>query len=165
MKQQDRKRVRDAGTWDHGVDSDHRAIRLRLEIARNVTDFRIREPRVDRSLLKDPVTLKAFREAVSENVGRLRGSTIDGRPATALQVLEGAMVAAAKHVLMSDGRRRPGWFVAAKATLGPEIAVRNQLTKAYGPIRGMMPRKRSKPPERGSNVQLCWPRRVGWSYY
>ena len=33
---------------------------------------------------------------------------------------------------MSDGRRRPGWFVAAKATLGPEIAVRNQLTKAYG---------------------------------
>ena len=87
---------------------------------------------MDRSLLKDPVTLKAFREAVSENVERLRGSTIDGRQATSLQVLEGAMVAAAKQVLMSDGRRRPGWFVAAKATLGPEIAVRNQMTKAYG---------------------------------
>jgi hypothetical protein len=42
---------------------------------------------------------------------------VGGFTATELQVLEAAMQAAAKDVLMVDGRRRPGWFLAAKRSL------------------------------------------------
>ncbi len=41
------------------------------------------------------------------------------------------MQAAAKDVLMVDGRRRPGWFLAAKRSLEPVVADRNRLMAAY----------------------------------
>jgi hypothetical protein len=41
------------------------------------------------------------------------------------------MQAAAKDVLMVDGRRPPGWFLAAKGSLEPEIADCNRLMAAY----------------------------------
>jgi hypothetical protein len=34
-------------------------------------------------------------------------------------------------VLMVDGRRRPGWFLAAKRSLEPVIADRNRMMAAY----------------------------------
>jgi hypothetical protein len=55
---------------------------------------------------------------------------VDGVIATKLQVLEASMQAAAKDVLM-DGRRRPGWFLAAKRSLEPVIADRSRLMAAY----------------------------------
>lgn len=55
MKQKGLKRVRDAGVWKYGVDSDHRAIFLRLEIAHTLAEPRAPcSKRVDRSMLKDP---------------------------------------------------------------------------------------------------------------
>ena len=101
MRQADLKRVRDAGVWKQGVDSDHKAIFLKLELAQKFNGPR--EPRkqcVDRRLLEDPSVRSTWRAAVSRNVEVLRGSiNRDGEPATALQVLEGAMVLAAKEVL------------------------------------------------------------------
>ncbi len=41
------------------------------------------------------------------------------------------MQAAAKNALMVDGRRRPGWFLAAKRLLEPVIVDRNRLMAAY----------------------------------
>ena len=41
------------------------------------------------------------------------------------------MQAAAKDVLMVDGRRRPGWFMEAKRSFEPVIADRNRLIAAY----------------------------------
>ncbi len=68
---------------------------------------------------------------VVENVRLLRGSLIDGVQATPLEVLERAMVSAAKQVLMSDGHRLPGWFMAAtKASLSSAIAARNPASGA-----------------------------------
>ena len=98
MKQKDLKRVRDAGVWKYGVDSDHRAIFLRLEIAHTLAEPRaLCSKRVDRSLLQNPEVRAAWREAVTESVGMLRGSkNSDGGEATSLQVLEGAMQMAAK---------------------------------------------------------------------
>ena len=133
MRQADLKRVRDAGVWKQGVDSDHKAIFLKLELAQKFNGPR--EPRkqcVDRRLLEDPSVRSTWRAAVSRNVEVLRGSiNRDGEPATALQVLEGAMVLAAKEVLMTDGRRRPGWFEAAATSLNPAIRTRNDMSSAY----------------------------------
>ncbi len=56
---------------------------------------------------------------------------MDGATATKLQVLEAAIQAAAKGVLMADGQRRPGWFLAGKRSLEPVIAVRSRLMAAY----------------------------------
>ncbi len=56
---------------------------------------------------------------------------MDGVTATKRQVLEAAMQAAAKGVLMVDGRRRPGWFLATKRSLEPVIADRKSLMAAY----------------------------------
>ena len=133
MKQRDLKRVRDAGCWNHGVDSDHCAILIRLEVAYSFSGPRApRTKRVDRGMLQDPAVRQAWREAVSKNVEFLQGSVgRDGTQATALQVLEGAMTLAAKEVLMSDGRRRPGWFLAAREQLKPVIDIRNAATMSY----------------------------------
>jgi len=133
VKQRDLKRVRDARCWNHGVDSDHSAILLKLEIANSFSGPRApRTARVDRGMLQDPIVRQAWREAVSKNVELLQGAqSRDGTPATALQVLEGAMTLAANEVLMSDGRRRPGWFLAARDKLQPCIEIRNAATVSY----------------------------------
>jgi hypothetical protein len=55
MRLQDLKRVRDAGIWKRGVDSDHKAIFLKLEIAQKFIGPR--EPRlhcIDRRVLENP---------------------------------------------------------------------------------------------------------------
>lgn len=54
-----------------------------------------------------------------------------GEVSTSLAVLEAAMVTAAKQVLMTDGRRRPGWFMQAKEAIELVINVRNAATRAY----------------------------------
>ena len=81
-----------------GVDSDHSAILLKLEIAHSFSGPRApRTARVDRGMLQDPAVRQAWREAVSKNVELLQGAgSRDGGTATALQVLEGAMTLAAK---------------------------------------------------------------------
>ena len=45
-------------------------------------------------------------------------------------MLEVAMVAAAKEELINDGRRRPGWFIAAQAKLMPLVTKRNEAIRA-----------------------------------
>ena len=60
MKQRDLKRVRDARCWNHGVDSDHSAILLKLEIARSFSGPRAPRPaRGDRGMLQDPIARQA----------------------------------------------------------------------------------------------------------
>ena len=102
-KQKDLKRVRDAGYWNHGVDSDHSAVLLKLEIAHSFSGpCAPRTARVDRAMLQDPGARQAWREAVSKNVELLQGSVgRDGFPATALQVLEGGMTLAASQKKLS----------------------------------------------------------------
>ena len=126
------KRVHDAKTVIWGADSDHRAIIMRLDIGeaqRLYTD----KPhmRVDRTVLHDPVKRKEFQQAVTKNISLLDNAHVDGVPATKLQVLQNAMIAAADEVLKIDGRRRPGWFVAARVSLEPAIAERNKAMAAY----------------------------------
>jgi len=109
VKQKDLKRVRNAGIWAHGIDSDHRAITMRLAIAHTVSGPPLPARRVDRTMLYNSETRKEYRAAIKEYVELLRGSiTSNGAKATPLQVLEKAMVAAAKATLMTDGRKRPG---------------------------------------------------------
>jgi hypothetical protein len=74
---------------------------------------------------------KEWQEAVRKHVALLTGASVGDVTATKLQVLEAAMRAAAKDVLMVDGRRRPGWFLAAQRSFEPVIADRNRLTAAY----------------------------------
>jgi hypothetical protein len=87
--------------------------------------------RADRTLLQDPEKKKEWQEAVRKHFALLTGASMDGVIATKLQVLEAAMQAAAKDALMVDGRRRPGWFLAATRSLQPVIADRNRLMAAY----------------------------------
>ena len=60
VKQRDLKLVRDAGAWDHGVESDHRAIHLNLELTNTVNMPSVRKARVDRGLLQDSLTRCAW---------------------------------------------------------------------------------------------------------
>jgi hypothetical protein len=55
----------------------------------------------------------------------------DGKPATKLQLIEKAMTLAAATILITDGRRRPGWFEAASTVLNTAINTRNQVSSAY----------------------------------
>ena len=125
------KRVRDAGAVTWGVGSGHRAISLRLDIGEAQRHYLEKPPmRADRTLLQDPEKTKEWQEAVRKHVALLTGTSVDGVTATKLQVLEAAMQAAAKDVLMVDGRRRPDRFLAAKRSLEPVIADRNRLMVA-----------------------------------
>ena len=59
------KRVRDAGTVNWGVESDHRAISLRLDIGEAQRHYPEKPPmRADRTLLQDPEKKKEWQEAV-----------------------------------------------------------------------------------------------------
>ena len=50
-------------------------------------------------------------------------------------MLEAAMVAAAKEEPINDGRRRPGWFIAAQAGLMPLVTKRNEAMRAQSRAR------------------------------
>ncbi len=89
--------------------------------------------RADRTHLQDPEKKKEWQEAVRKHVALLTGASVDGVTATKLLVLEAAMQAAAKDVLMVDGRWRPGLFMATKRLLEAVIADRNRLMAAYMP--------------------------------
>ena len=52
------------------------------------------------------------------------------RDGVELEVLEAAMVEAAKEEVTDEGRRRPGWFIAAQARLMPLITKRNEAMRA-----------------------------------
>jgi hypothetical protein len=115
-----------------GVKSDHRDISLRLDIGESQRHFPEKPPkRADRSLLQDPEKKKEWQEAVRKHVALLTGACVDGVTATKLQVLEAEMQAAAKDVLMVDGRRRSGWFLVAKRSLEPVITDCSRLMAAY----------------------------------
>ncbi len=83
------------------------------------------------TLLQDPEKKKKWQEAVRKHVALLTGASVDGVTTTKLQMLEAAMQEAAKDVLMVDGRRHPGWFLAAKRSLEPVTADQNRLMAAY----------------------------------
>jgi len=160
VKQKDMKRVRDAGPVNWGVDSDHRAILLRMEIA-SCTHPRTTRPagRVDRALLRVVETAVKWRGAVSRHVAALGGS------GSKLAVLEAAMVLAAKEELLDDGRRRPGWFIAAQGKLMPLITKRNEATRAQSSTRtteGKMKLQRARKEVKRAvdDARAAWVRRT-----
>jgi hypothetical protein len=53
------------------------------------------------------------------------------KSARKLQLIEKAMTLAAETTLMTDGRRRPGWFEAASTVLDAATDTRNQISSAY----------------------------------
>jgi hypothetical protein len=74
----------------------------------------------------------AWRSTVSNNLEVLKGSVkSDGKSATKFQLIENAMTLAAATTLMTDGRRRPGWFEAASTVLNTAIDTRSQVSSAY----------------------------------
>jgi hypothetical protein len=87
--------------------------------------------RADCTILQDQKKNKEWQEAIRKHVALLTGASVDGVTATKLQVLEAAMQVAAKDVLVMDGQRHPGWFLAAKRSLEPVIADRSRLKAAY----------------------------------
>ncbi len=55
FKQNDMKKVSDAGAVNWGVESDHRAVTLRLDISEAQRHYPAKPPmRADRTLLQDP---------------------------------------------------------------------------------------------------------------
>ena len=59
------KRVRDAGVVNWGVESDHRAISLRLDISEAQRPYPEKRPmRADSTLLQDPEKKKEWQAAV-----------------------------------------------------------------------------------------------------
>ncbi len=104
---------------------------MRLDISEAQRHYPEKPPlRADHTLLQDPEKKKEWLEAIRKRHALLTGASVDGVTATKLQVLEAAMQAAAKGVLMVDGRRRPDWFLAAKRSLEPVIADHNRLMAA-----------------------------------
>jgi hypothetical protein len=120
--------VRDAGVWKRGIDSDHKGIFLKSEIAHKFIDPR--KPKlqcIDRRALENPVVRDVWRSTVPNNLEVLKGSmNCDGKPATKLQLIEKAMTLEAETTLLTDGRRRPGWFEAASTVLN--IATNTSIT-------------------------------------
>jgi hypothetical protein len=106
---------------------------LKLEIAQKFIGPR--EPRlqcIDRRVPENPGVRDAWRNTVSNNLEVLKGSVnSDGKSATKLQLIEKAMTLAAETTLMTDGRRRPGWFEAASTVLDAATDTRNQISSAY----------------------------------
>ena len=102
-----------------------------MEIASCVAPRRKARPpgRVDRALLRSLEHSAKWLNAVKSHVAALSGT------GSKLAVLETAMVAAAKEGLLDDGRRRPGWFIAAQARLMPLITKRNEATRAQSRAR------------------------------
>ena len=141
MRQRDLKRVRDSGrVLQNGLDSDHHAVRLRMVVARHLkplverNDGKPRE-RMDRDLLqkrsedgKTNPFKEQFVSAVKEEMARAADG--DGSKAP-YQQLAGGMKAAGKKTLMVEGRRQPGWFVAAEAKLEPAIDARNRAQAMF----------------------------------
>jgi hypothetical protein len=68
------------------------------------------------------VPLSRDPEAVQKHVAICAGASVDIITLTKLHVLEAAMQTAAKDVLIMDGRRNPGWFLAARRSLEPVLA-------------------------------------------
>ena len=138
VRQQDMKRVRDAGFigWQ-GVDSDHRAVGIRLALARNLKRKPSKEPnkgmRIDRELLKNDEIRKQFQIKVNEHLGRLRElrSTDNSQRRSDLTLLEEAMQEASKDTLKSTKKRKPGWYTARIEKLEPLIQSRNAAQAAY----------------------------------
>jgi hypothetical protein len=150
VRQNDMKRVRDAGAmgW-RGVDSDHYAVGLRLNLARNLKN-RIDENRgqkrvwVDRSLLQIDGTRDKFKQAVTHNLNLLRNEhRMDGKPPpTQLTMLEHAMKIAREEVLPSSKRRNPNWYQARQQQLDPLVQDRNAKQDSYNRSCGDPKKKR-----------------------
>jgi hypothetical protein len=119
--------------WKRGVDSEHKAIFLKLEIAHKfIGPWEPRLHCIDRRVLENPGVRDVWRNTVSNNLEVLKGSVnSDGKSATKLQLIEKAMSLAAEKTLMTDGRRRPGQFEAASTVLDVAIDIRNQISSAY----------------------------------
>ena len=138
VRQEDMKRVRDAGFigW-RGVDSDHRAVYIRLALARYLKR-KVEGPkpmRIDREKLFDPETAEQYRASVREHVDKLRAerelSTENSTKLSDLALLEKAMQEASKEHLKSTKRKKPGWYMARADKLEPLVRNRNTAQAEY----------------------------------
>jgi exonuclease III len=129
IRQKDLKRVRNAGACSWGMESDHRAILMKLEVVRSIPRSRApREVRVDRSRLRDEECCASFQAAVTIQVEKLRAEEPN---LSQLAVLEKAMTSAAEEVLATEGRRRKGWFAARWARLKEVCEQRNAAQQRH----------------------------------
>ena len=134
------KRVRDAGFigW-RGVDSDHRAVYVRMNLARYLKLKRRpvgpKPSRIDRGMLNELNIVQKFRASVRTNVEKLRTerdqSAEDQPKLSDLAILEKAMQEASEEHLTSTTKRKPGWYVARANKLEPLIRARNAAQAAY----------------------------------
>jgi hypothetical protein len=122
--------VRDAGVWKQGVDSDHEAIFLKLEIAQNFTG--LREPRLhcnDRRILENSGVRVVWQSKISNNLEVLKRSmNSESKHATKLKLIEKVVTLAATTTLSTDGRRRLGWFEAASTVLKTAIKYHRRIS-------------------------------------
>ena len=129
VRRQDFKMVRDTGLFgEAALDSDHRPLRLTLNIARNLSKQHAsgRSKFLNRALLKKPDVCDMFCQAVVSNVQTMQGG------GTKFSRLTSAMDTSAKGVLIELQVKQPGWFAMRLPVLMEKIKERNTATELLG---------------------------------
>ena len=149
VRQADFKYVTDAAVNSAGVPkTDHRLVRLDLVFKFLPRRLRAVKPRIDRTLLEDPVLKLKFQNSVADFIdaaqkGQYAALTTQfpsmvahtlppGHPGTEFApagVLDAALECAAKkHLEVVTSRRSPNWFEAHREALNKAIAFRNECS-------------------------------------
>ena len=149
VRQADFKYVTDAAVNSAGVPkTDHRLVRLDLVFKFLPRRLQAAKPRIDRTLLEDPVLKLKFQNSVADFIdaaqkGQYAALTTQfpsmvahtlppGHPGTEFApagVLDAALECAAKkHLEVVTSRRSPNWFEAHREALNKAIAFRNECS-------------------------------------
>jgi len=130
VRRTDLRSVMDARSVAWGVDSDHRAIVMRMRIRRT-----IRRPpvsvKIDLGKLRNKDVAREFRQRTKESLESFI-SNFDGELTAneERRAFEDAILKAAADLLKADkGRKRMGWFTAFEAVLMAAINRRNEAQK------------------------------------
>ena len=122
-----RHRIRDAGVTACLLDSDHRAIFIKLKIMKRLkkkSDPRSKMTNLDISALSDVTK----RNNLCENVARKFN---DSDSPDLYNTLSESIRTVCQRTLSNKTKNQPGWFQANSAKLLPLIQSRNQAIKSY----------------------------------
>ena len=133
VKQNQLKRVQDAGRCGMGMNTDHYPVMMKLLVYRRRRDT-LTQPtttpkqtmRIDRKLLKVPEIADKFRAIVKTEMDKPRASNV-----TQLTQLHKALKVAEQATIATNARRQPGWFQAAKDKIEPTLRARNAAQAIY----------------------------------
>ena len=163
VKRRDLIRVHDAVTIDSGVDSDHKALQLRLNLEMfcpKASAHRIKY-NINRDLLNDPAVASAFTTSVVDACRTGSGVSPPSAEDRYTTMLE-AMKRAEKAHLMSPDDRRPSWYRADKETLNRLVSTRNTCRRTLNddplsqPAKGAYRRARNRLKRQVRRAKANW---------